>query len=267
VKLLVIEDEERTAAYIRKGLSEKGFTVDVSSDGEDGLFLATEASYDLLIVDVLLPRCDGWTVVSELRRAGKATPVLFLSALGSVADRVRGLELGADDYLVKPFAFSELLARVHSVLRRGVARESEILRIDDLMVDLRRLRATRGGRALDLTAKEFSILALLARHAGEVLSRTMILEKIWDMNFDCDSNVVDVHIRRLRSKVDDPFVNKLVHTLRGLGYVLDSAKKPVAGGPEVIAADAIAEIGRAVGAGGRPAKGLPPLQTLLDLTP
>jgi two-component system copper resistance phosphate regulon response regulator CusR len=221
MKLLVIEDEPKTATYLRRGLTENGFVVDVAGHGEDGLRLAADG-YDLVILDVMLPGRDGWSVLAELRRTGRQTPVLILTARDAVGDRVKGLELGADDYLVKPFAFSELLARVRSVLRRGPARQPETLRVADLDLDLVRHRASRAGRRLDLTPKEFALLSLLARRAGEVLSRTLIAEQVWDMNFDSDSNVVEVHVRRLRSKVDDPFERKLIHTVRGVGYVLQA---------------------------------------------
>ncbi len=222
MKILIIEDESKTAAYLRKGLAEHGFVADVARDGEDGLHLATTSEYDLVILDIMLPKMDGWSVLHRLRRAGTPTPVLCLTARDSIQDRVKGLELGADDYLVKPFAFSELLARVRTVLRRGPARQPEKLRVDDLELDLLRHKAVRAGVRLDLTPKEFLLLQLLVRRAGEVLSRTLIAEQIWDMNFDCDTNVVDVHVRRLRSKVDDPFERKLIRTIRGVGYVLDT---------------------------------------------
>ena len=222
MKILVIEDEPKTAAYVRKGLAESGFTVEVAADGADGLFCSTSGDHDLIVLDALLPQVDGWSVLTALRGSGKQTPVLFLTACDSVQDRVKGLELGADDYLVKPFAFSELLARVRSVLRRGQDRHAAILRIADLEVDLARQRVARGDHYIDLTAKEFGLLSLLARRAGEILSRTLIAEQVWDMHFDCDTNVVDVAIRRLRSKIDDPFDRKLIHSARGRGYVLEA---------------------------------------------
>ncbi|MHB9060906.1 MAG: heavy metal response regulator transcription factor [Desulfobacteria bacterium] len=221
MRILVVEDEQKAAAYLKKGLSENGFVVDVAGTGEEGLHLAFSVHYDLVILDVMLPEGDGWSVISGMRAKGRQTPVLFLTARDSVPDRVRGLELGADDYLVKPFAFSELLARIRSILRRGPARQPEVLRAADLEIDLVRHKARRGGKALDLTPKEFALLSLLVRRAGEVLSRSLIAEQVWDINFESDTNVVDVAIRRLRSKVDDPFVEKLVHTVRGVGYVFE----------------------------------------------
>jgi two-component system copper resistance phosphate regulon response regulator CusR len=220
--ILIVEDETKTAAYLRKGLAESGFVVDTANRGDDGLHLALHHDYDLVILDVALPGRDGWSVLAAVRQAGKATPVLFLTARDSVADRVKGLELGADDYLVKPFAFSELLARVRSILRRGPARQAETLQLSDLELDLIRHKATRGGQRLELTAKEFALLSLLARRRGEVLSRTLIAEQVWDMHFDSDTNVVDVAVRRLRRKVDDPYPQKLIKTVRGSGYVLEA---------------------------------------------
>ena len=221
MRVLVIEDEPKTAAYLRQGLSENGFVVEVCSDGNDGLHQALTVDSDLIILDVMLPRRDGWSVLASLRAAGRQTPVLFLTARDQVHDRVKGLELGADDYLVKPFDFAELLARVRTILRRGPARHPEVLKVADLQLDMPRRRATRGGLRLDLTAKEFALLELLVRHKGEPLSRTIIAEQVWDVNFDSDFNVLEVAIRRLRSKVDDPFPKKLIHTLRGVGYVLE----------------------------------------------
>ena len=218
---MVVEDECKSAAYLKKGLGEQGFVVDVAQDGEDGLHLAMAGQYDLIILDVMLPKRDGWQVVRELRAAGRQTPVLFLTARDAVEDRVKGLELGADDYLVKPFAFSELVARIHTIMRRGGPKASLEIAVGDLEIDFVKHRVTRAGQRIDVTPKEFLLLLLLARRTGEVLSRTVIAEQVWDMNFDSDTNVVDVHVRRLRAKVDDPFERKLIHTMRGVGYVLE----------------------------------------------
>jgi two-component system copper resistance phosphate regulon response regulator CusR len=222
MRLLVIEDEAKTAKFLKKGLSEAGFVVDVSANGQEGLDLAIHADFDLIILDVMLPGLDGWQVLGALRQSGKNTQVLLLTARDAVHERVRGFELGADDYIIKPFAFSELLARVRSHLRRTPTRPLDVLRIADLELDLLRHRASRAGQRIDLTVKEFLLLSLLVRRAGEVLSRTVIAEAVWDMNFDSDTNVVDVSVRRLRGKVDDPFPYKLIHTVRGSGYVLEA---------------------------------------------
>jgi two-component system, OmpR family, copper resistance phosphate regulon response regulator CusR len=220
MRLLIVEDERKTAEYLHKGLTEHGFAVDRADNGVDGLHLATTEPYDLIILDVSLPGKDGWQVLAGLR-ASKSTPVLFLTARDRVEDRVKGLELGADDYLVKPFAFSELLARIRTVLRRGQHSEPEALKVSDLELDAIRRRVLRAGERIDLTAKEFALLHLLMRRQGEVLSRTLLAEQVWDINFDSDTNVIDVAVRRLRSKVDDPFQSKLIHTVRGAGYVLE----------------------------------------------
>lgn len=222
MRILIIEDEKKTASFLRKGLSESGYVVDTSGDGNEGLLLALDINYDLIILDVMLPGQDGWAILMALRRAGKHMPVLFLTARDAVNDRVKGLELGADDYLIKPFAFSELLARVRLLFRRAPVRHSETLKIADLEIMPARQRATRSGKRLDLTSKEFALLSLLMRRSGEVLSRTLIAEQVWDINFDSDTNVIDVAIRRLRGKVDDPFEQKLIHTVRGVGYVLEN---------------------------------------------
>lgn len=220
--ILVIEDEPKLADYLHKGLSEQSHIVDVARDGVNGRHLALEGDYELVILDVMLPDIDGFAVLAALRAASRNTPVLMLTARDRVEDRVRGLEGGADDYLVKPFAFSELLARVHALQRRGRSQESTLLRLADLELDLASRKAQRGGRRLDLTAKEFSLLALLLRRQGQILSRTTLAEQVWDMNFDSDTNVIDVAIRRLRGKLDDPYDAKLLHTVRGMGYVLES---------------------------------------------
>lgn len=221
MRILIIEDDDKVAAFLKKGLSEEGYVVDVAATGGDGLHLAQTIAFDLIILDVMLPSIDGWEVITRLRAAGNHIPVLFLSARDTLDDRVRGLKLGADDYLVKPFAFSELLARVQSIIRRGPARRDDLVRIADLEIDLVRHKVARAAQRIDLTAKEFALLSLLARRQGEVLSRTVISEQVWDMNFQSDANVVDVSVRRLRLKVDDPFEKKLIHTMRGVGYVLE----------------------------------------------
>jgi len=222
MKILVVEDELKTGEYIRKGLTEAGYVTDLVRDGLDGKHMALTEVYDLMILDVMLPSANGWQIIGSLRDAGKDTPVLFLTARDQVEDRVKGLELGADDYLVKPFAFSELLARVRSLLKRGHVRESDQLLVADLELDILRRRVTRAGKKIDLTAKEFGLLELLMRRKGEVLPRSLIASQVWDMNFDSDTNVIEVAIRRLRSKVDDHFEPKLIHTVRGMGYVLEA---------------------------------------------
>ncbi|MGZ3744777.1 MAG: heavy metal response regulator transcription factor [Pseudobdellovibrionaceae bacterium] len=220
MKILVIEDEIKAAAFLQKGLTENGFVVDMVHNGEDGLFQAKNYSYDLLIIDVMMPKIDGWTLIERLRKSGCQTLALFLTARDSLDDRVRGLESGADAYLVKPFAFTELLAHVRTLLRRTSLRVVESLQIGDLEIDLMKHSASRDGRRLDLTPKEFSLLALLARRSGDVLSRALIADQVWNMNFDSDTNVVDVHIARLRAKVDSPTQKRLIQTVRGMGYVL-----------------------------------------------
>ncbi len=225
MKILLIEDEPKTGDYLRQGLREAGFSVDLVQDGLDGLHLGVEGDQDLIILDVMLPRMDGWGVLQALTQAGVTTPVIFLTARDQVEERVRGLELGAADYLVKPFSFAELLARVRNVLRRGKSSlESTTLQVADLEVDLMRRRVTRAGRRIDLTPKEFGLLELLMRRQGEVLPRSLIASLVWDMNFDSDTNVIEVAMRRLRAKVDEGFEVRLIQTVRGMGYVLDNGK-------------------------------------------
>ena len=218
--VLIVEDEQKIAAFLRRGLTENGFVVDVANDGEQGLEYALARKMDLIILDVALPKRDGWSLIAELRKADIHTPVLFLTARDSVPDRVKGFDLGADDYLIKPFHFSELLARVRSLLRRSPERREETITVGDLEIDPRRHKVTRGRTALNLTPKEFSLLLFLASSAGDIVSRTEIVEQVWDINFDTGTNVVDVMMRRLRAKVDDPFETKMIHTIRGVGYVL-----------------------------------------------
>lgn len=222
MRLLIVEDEVKTGNYLQQGLTEAGFIVDLARTGLDGHHLALTGSYDVIILDVMLPDVDGWRIMQALRDAKSTTPVLFLTARDSVEDRVKGLELGADDYLVKPFAFSELLARVRTLLRRGStpAYQTE-MQVADLVLDIPRRRAVRQDVRINLTNKEFALLELLVRRQGEVLSRSLIASLVWDMNFDSDTNVIDVAIRRLRAKIDDDFEPKLIHTVRGMGYMLD----------------------------------------------
>jgi two-component system copper resistance phosphate regulon response regulator CusR len=221
VKILVVEDEEKAAEYLRQGLTESGYTVEIALNGTDGLHAAANGDHDLVILDVNLPGIDGFAVLSALRTS-KQTPVLMLTARGKTDDKLRGFDLGADDYLAKPFEFPELLARVRALLKRGqpVAADSS-LKFGDLEIDPVRHRATRQGQRIDRTAKEFALLTLLAQKSGEVLSRTQIASMVWDIHFDSDSNVVEVAVRRLRAKIDDPFADKLIHTVRGVGYVLE----------------------------------------------
>lgn len=222
MKILIVEDELKTGDYLKQGLTEAGFMVDLARDGVDGLHFALTENYDLAILDVMLPGIDGWGVLAGIRRSGKDMPVMFLTARDAVDDRVKGLELGADDYLLKPFAFSELLARVRTLLRRGgKAPTDPFLRAANLELDLLRRRVSRAGQRIDLTAKEFALLELLLRRQGEVLPRSLIASQVWDMNFDSDTNVIEVAMRRLRAKVDDMFEPKLIRTVRGMGYVLE----------------------------------------------
>ncbi|TWC43159.1 two-component system copper resistance phosphate regulon response regulator CusR [Pseudomonas sp. SJZ079] len=223
MKLLIAEDEPKTGTYLQQGLSEAGFTVDRVTTGTDALQHTLSDAYDLLILDVMMPGLSGWEVLRQVRAAGKDVPVLFLTARDHVEDRVKGLELGADDYLIKPFAFSELLARVRTLLRRGNSAPVQThMRVADLEVDLMKRRAVRSGKRIDLTAKEFALLELLLRRRGEVLPKSLIASQVWDMNFDSDTNVIEVAIRRLRAKIDDDFEPKLIHTARGMGYMLDA---------------------------------------------
>ena len=221
MKLLIVEDQPKTGQYLRQGLSEAGFNAELAADGTTGQHLALTGDYALLILDVMLPGRDGWQILQAVRGAGLEIPVLFLTARDAVEDRVHGLELGADDYLVKPFAFSELLARVRSLLPRRSAQQETSLQLADLRLDLIRRRVERGGQRIDLTAKEFSLLEMLLRRQGEVLPKSLIASQVWDMNFDSDTNVIEVAIRRLRLKIDDDYPNKLIHTVRGMGYVLE----------------------------------------------
>jgi two-component system copper resistance phosphate regulon response regulator CusR len=221
MRILLVEDDLKTGDYLKQGLSEAGYMTDWVSDGLSGKHQALSETYDLIILDVMLPVLDGWSVLTAIRQAGLTMPILFLTAKDEVDDRVKGLKLGADDYLVKPFAFAELLARIMSLLRRGSQREEDVICVADLELDLRRRRVTRAGQRIDLTAKEFALLELFMRRQGEVLPRSLIASQVWDMNFDSDTNVVEVAIKRLRSKVDQGFSPRLIQTIRGMGYVLE----------------------------------------------
>jgi two-component system copper resistance phosphate regulon response regulator CusR len=222
MKLLIVEDEVKTANFLTRGFGEDGFVVSVAADGAEALRQIETGAFDLVVLDIMLPGMDGWQILTWLRGTGRQTRVLILTARDEVSDRVRGLELGADDYLVKPFAFSELLARVRTILRRPTARAASTLRVADLELDLVAHKASRAGQRLDLTAREFTLLSLLVRRAGEVLPRTLIAESVWDMSSGGDTNVVDVNLRRLRAKVDEPFPRKLLRTVRGVGYVIEN---------------------------------------------
>jgi two-component system copper resistance phosphate regulon response regulator CusR len=222
MRILVVEDEPKAAAYMGQGLTEAGYIVDVVRDGEAGLRAATETDYGLVICDVMLPARDGYSVVAEMRKAGRETPVLFVTARDEVEARVRGLDTGADDYLTKPFAFAELLARVRALLRRPVTRGPEVLKLADLTLDPRTRRVERAGRRIDLTPKEFALLQFLLEHAGEVVSRTLIADRVWDMHFDSGTNIIDVQVGRLRSKVESGGLPPLIHTVRGVGFMLRS---------------------------------------------
>ena len=223
MKILIIEDEPKTGEYLRQGLSEAGFVVDLAQNGLDGLHLAEQGDYELVILDVMLPGMNGWQILQTLRQRGLGMRAMFLTARDQVEDRVRGLELGADDYLVKPFSFAELLARVRTLLRRSpIGIENTKLQVADLALDLLRRRVSRAGKRIDLTAKEFGLLELLMRRQGEVLPRSLIASQVWDINFDSDTNVIEVAIRRLRLKIDDGQEVKLIQTVRGMGYVLEA---------------------------------------------
>jgi len=223
VKILIVEDEPKTGEYLRQGLTEAGFVVDLASKGDDGLHMALQGDYELAILDVMLPGMNGWELLRAIRQRGLQLPAMFLTARDQVEDRVKGLELGADDYLVKPFSFAELLARVRTILRRGRSgTEPTTLEVADLQLDLLRRRVARAGKRIDLTAKEFGLLELLMRRHGEVLPRSLIASQVWDMNFDSDTNVIEVAMRRLRVKIDEGQDVKLIKTVRGMGYVLEA---------------------------------------------
>lgn len=220
MRILVIEDEPKAGEYMRSGLTESGYVVDVANNGRDGLHMAQEMRYDLILLDVMMPEMDGWEVMKKLGPHND-TPVLFLTARGTLEDRLKGLELGADDYLVKPFSFAELLARIRVVLRRGgpqQPRQEDVLDMADLQIDVPKRRVVRAGTRVTLTNKEFNLLHFFVQHQGQVLSRSLIASRVWDMNFDSDTNVVDVAVRRLRQKIDEPFPTRLIHTVHGVGY-------------------------------------------------
>jgi two-component system OmpR family response regulator len=224
LKILLVEDDKQIAEYIAKGLREKGHVVDRADNGRDGLYLATGERYEVMIVDRMLPHMDGLSLVKAARSSGVKTPVLFLTTMGGVDDRVAGLEAGADDYLVKPFVFAELLARVSALARRPPIVETTSLRVGDLEIDLLSRAVTRGGKRIELLAQEFKILEYLMRHAGEIVTRTMLLEKVWDFHFDPKTNIVETHISRLRAKIDKGFDKPLLHTIRGAGYVIRASE-------------------------------------------
>ncbi|EMN7446602.1 heavy metal response regulator transcription factor [Vibrio parahaemolyticus] len=228
MKILIVEDEHKAGEYLQKGLIESGYVVDLVNDGVDGLYHSTSEEYDLILLDIMLPKLDGWQVLNTLRSSGIHTPVIMLTAKEQVEDRVRGFELGANDYVVKPYAFAELLARVQNVFRHHIAAQvvasPQTLRVADLELDMIKRVATRAGQSMSLTAKEYALLELLMRKTGQVLSRTTIASLVWDMNFDSDTNVIDVAVKRLRSKVDKPFDKPLIHTVRGMGYKLEESR-------------------------------------------
>ncbi|MEI5996048.1 heavy metal response regulator transcription factor [Paraburkholderia bengalensis] len=221
MRILIVEDETKTGSHLQKGLAEAGFSTDWVRDGAAGLRQATACAYDLIVLDVMLPALDGWSLLATLRQT-HATPVLMLTARDDIADKIMGLEMGADDYMAKPFDFDELLARIRTILRRGKGRDPAFLKVADLELDLMRRKATRQGNTIVLTSKEFSLLWLLMRRAGEVLPRSIIASQVWDINFSSDTNIVDSAVRRVRAKVDDIYPLKLIHTVRGMGYVLEA---------------------------------------------
>lgn len=221
MRILIIEDDKKTAAYLTEGLNASGYFVHAVHDGQEGIFLVKEHDFDLVILDVMLPKLDGWAVIKEIRHLQPDTRVLFLTARDAISDRVKGFELGADDYLIKPFAFSELLGRVRALLRRNTSVPTDMLCVGNMTIDLSKHKVVREGKSIDLTTQEFKLLVFLAHHTGEVLSRTLIAESVWDINFDTETNVIDVAIRRLRQKIDAEFEKKFIHTIRGIGYVFE----------------------------------------------